>query len=97
MECVVDDTVNSLGSDYVVGVGNVNLGDGPGGTQEPRIGSYIVFAAFLTPLNKVTHRVAIQGYLSGAALGGGVFQFSNPPYKRIFFFVRCVTNCLRGS
>jgi hypothetical protein len=83
MRIVVDDTVNSLGSDYVVGVRNVKLGDGPGGTQEPRIGSYIVFAAFLTSLNKGTHKVAIQGYLSGAALGGGVFQFSNPPYKVI--------------
>jgi hypothetical protein len=77
---VVDGTVTSLGSDYVVGVGNVKLGDGPGGTREPRIGSYIVFAAFLTPLNKGTHTVTIQGYLNGAALGGGVFQFSDPPY-----------------
>jgi hypothetical protein len=79
IQIVVDGTVNSLGSDYVVGVGNVKLGDGPGGTREPRIGNYIVFAAFLTPLNKGTHTVRIQGYLNGAALGG-VFQFSDPPY-----------------
>jgi hypothetical protein len=79
IKIVVDDMVNSLGSDYVVGVGNVKLGDGPGGTQEPRIGSYIVFAAFLTPLNKGTHTVKIQGYLTGAAVGGN-FSFSDPPY-----------------
>jgi len=33
IQIVVDDTVNSLGSDYVVGVGNVKLGDGLGGTH----------------------------------------------------------------
>jgi hypothetical protein len=79
IQIVVDGTVNSLGSDYVVGVGNVKLGDGPGGIQEPRIGSYIVFAAFLTPLNKGIHYVTIQGHLTGVAVGGD-FSFSDPPY-----------------
>jgi hypothetical protein len=72
---VVDGTKNSLGSDYVFGVGPVKLGDGPG-TQ------YIGFAAFLTPLNKGTHTVEIIGSLNGAALlaavsipPGGFFQF----------------------
>ena len=58
---MVDGTKNSLGSDYVFGVGPVKLGDGPG-TQ------YIGFAAFLTPLNKGTHTVEIIGSLNGAAL-----------------------------
>jgi hypothetical protein len=43
------------------GVGHVKLGDGPGGAQEPRIGSYIVFAAFLTPLNKAPIRYKSRG------------------------------------
>ena len=57
IKIVVDGAVHSLGSDlwqqslqqlrekeatFVVGVGHVKLGDGPGGAQEPRIGSYIV-------------------------------------------------------
>jgi hypothetical protein len=65
---VVDGTTNSLGSDYVVGVGLVKLADGPGGTQHPRIGSYIVSAAFLTPLKKGRHTVEIRVYFHGAAL-----------------------------
>jgi hypothetical protein len=73
----VDGTENSLSSDYVFGVGPVNLGDGAG-TQ------YIGFAAFLTPLNKQAspHTVEITGSLDGAALldaagisPGGVYQF----------------------
>ena len=79
IKIVVDGAVHSLGSDYVVGVGHVKLGDGPGGAQEPRIGSYIVFAAFLTPLKKGTHTVQVQGYLIGAAVGGA-YHFSDPPY-----------------
>jgi hypothetical protein len=74
IKIVVDDTVNSLGSDYVVGVGPVNLADnggfGPGN-------HYIVFAAFLTPLNKGTHTVKILGFVNGTAWldAGGVSQF----------------------
>jgi hypothetical protein len=68
MRIVVDGTVNSLGSDYVVGVGNVKLADGPG-TR------YIVPAAFLTPLNKGTHTVQILAKATGAAIGG-VFPVS---------------------
>jgi hypothetical protein len=75
---VVDGTVNSLGSDYVVGVGPVKLADDGGfgpGTQ------YIVSAAFLTPLNKGTHTVQILAYADGMALlpffpPDGVFSFS---------------------
>jgi hypothetical protein len=75
---VVDGTVNSLGSGYVVGVGPVKLADNGGfgpGTQ------YIVSAAFLTPLNEGTHTVQILGYANGAALfpffpPDGVFSFS---------------------
>ena len=36
------------------------------------LGSYIVFAAFLTPLNKGTHTVQVQGYLIGAAVGASI-------------------------
>lgn len=77
MTIKVDGMANSLGSDYVFGVGNVKLGDGSG-TR------YIGFAAFLTPLNKhgSPHTVEIGGSLNGtallAALGiapGGIFTF----------------------
>jgi hypothetical protein len=81
IKIIVDGTENSLGSGYVVGVGPVKLADGPGGTQEPRMGGYIVPAAFLTPLNKGTHTVEIQGNSNGAALipffpPNGVWQFT---------------------
>lgn len=78
---LVDGMVNSLGADHVVGVGPVKLADIPGGSQNPRTGGYIVPAAFLTPLNKGTHTVEIQGSSDGAALfpffpPNGVWDFS---------------------
>jgi hypothetical protein len=85
IKIVVDGTVHSLGSDYVVGVGPVKLNDAGtplgSGNAGLRIGNYIVFAAFLTPLNKGTHTVEIQGNSNGAALipffpPNGVWQFT---------------------
>ena len=61
MTIVVDGMETSLGSDYVVGVGNVKLADGDGS-------QYMVFAAFLTPLSKGSHTVEISGKLNGVAL-----------------------------
>jgi len=59
-QILVDGEVNSLGSDYVVGV-PVPLADG--GTQ------YIVSAAFLTPLSNGTHTVEIRVSFTGKAVG----------------------------
>jgi hypothetical protein len=61
MTIVVDGMQTSLGSDYLVGVGNVKLADGDGK-------QYMVFAAFLTPLSKGSHTVEISGKLNGVAL-----------------------------
>jgi hypothetical protein len=81
IKIIVDGAETSLGPDYLVGVGPVPLADGPGGTQQPRMGGYIVSAAFLTPLNKGAHTVEIEGNSNGAALipffpPNGVWQFS---------------------
>jgi hypothetical protein len=77
VKIVVDGTVNPLGSDYVAGAGSVRLNDGgPNGTPGLRIGNYIVFAAFLTPLNKGTHTVHILGSLNGVPL---LAAFRIPP------------------
>jgi hypothetical protein len=65
-QIVVDGEVNSLGSDYVVGV-PVPLADG--GTQ------YIMSAAFLSPLSKSTHTVKVRVSFTGKAVGGD-FKFS---------------------
>jgi len=63
----VDGILNPLGQDYVVGVGSVTLGDGPGGIKEPRTGNYIVAAVFLTPLDKGEHKVGFYSKCTGAA------------------------------
>jgi hypothetical protein len=74
----VDRSMNPLGSDYVVGVHAKLADDGGFGPGH----QYIVFGAFLTPLDKGTHTVTISGSLNGAALlaavglpPNGVYQF----------------------
>jgi hypothetical protein len=97
-QIVVDGEVNSLGSDHVVGVGPVNLGDAyddpithihvPAGTH------YIVSAAFLTPLTKGAHTVQILGKSTGKAVRdylfdglivfpGGIWFFNQPNFTVI--------------
>ena len=68
LEIEVDGRVTSVGPDYVAGpVFAPGLLDG-GGSHLIQIG------AFLTPLSKGTHEVAIRGILDGDAVGG-VFAF----------------------
>jgi hypothetical protein len=77
-EIVVDGTVSSLGSDYLVQVTVQKLADGSG-TR------YQTIAAFLTPLTEGVHEVEIRAKATGNALSvppfdqvfpGGVFEFS---------------------
>jgi hypothetical protein len=88
MKIVVDGKPNELGSDYVIGVEPVKLGDAyddpntgehvPAGTQ------YIVCAAFLTPLANGTHTVQIQGLLTGRlANEQHYWSFDTPIYTVI--------------
>jgi len=97
-QIVVDGEVNSLGSDYVVGIGPVNLGDAyvdpATGIHVPAGTHYIVSAAFLTPLTKGTHTVQILGKSTGKAVRDylfdgtvvfpdGIWSFDQPIYTVI--------------
>ena len=97
-QIVVDGEVNSLGSDHVVGVGPVNLGDAYDdpitGIHVPAGTHYIVSAAFLTPLTKGTHTVQILGKSTGKAVRdylfdgqivfpGGIWSFAKPIFTVI--------------
>ena len=57
------------GPDYLVGfISDAPLPDGA--TQ------YMTVAAVLSPLTKGQHKVVISGLATGAALGGGEFEFA---------------------
>jgi hypothetical protein len=67
LRVMVDGKVTNLGPDYVVGVKTKPLPDG-GGTH------YITAGVFLTALAPGRHTVKLHPRLTGAALGGGIFD-----------------------
>jgi hypothetical protein len=70
---IVDGQATDLGPAYAVGVVTPNLPDGGN--------NYTVVAAFLTPLSKGTHTVAITARFSGTFIMnvfGGVYEFEIP-------------------
>jgi hypothetical protein len=67
VEIIVDGAVTALGPKYAAGA--ITPGLPSGGS------TYTTIAAYVTPMSKGTHTVAIRLLLAGDFLGGGEFSF----------------------